>query len=170
MVLLCAPTAACQQWSSDPLVDRMKKAQATILAFEELKYYCERHPHDDKECDGINDHIPTTYMDYDDALKLGKQQLEEKAKQEQAKPQTGLSLGEVARQLRLRKQVVEAVRDFCAKNATVKFCKEKTPAQVANEIMANERVAKEIAAGGGQVVIDIPKTTPRSDLKAPSSP
>jgi hypothetical protein len=146
ITLLLVPTVlSAQQWSSDPIVDSLKSSEAAILRFEAFEAYCHAHSHE-KSCDGINDHIPTQFMNYDEAMELGKQQLEkDRQRREQSTP-ANLSLGELARRQRLQKQVEQAVRDFCTKNPDVKTCKEKTPAQFAKAFLTERdfKIEKQI--------------------------
>src|ERR1700730_15101628 len=90
--------AHAQKWSDDPLTDQMKTFEATIIREKLFLSWCKNHAQE-KQCDGINDHIETKYMAYEAAMKLGQEQIEEDKKQaairaEKAKP---VSLGEAAR-------------------------------------------------------------------------
>jgi hypothetical protein len=135
-VVVASAQTSHQRWSSDPDVDHLKALQANIMKFEEYSAYCQTNPHEN-ECDGINDHIPTQFMNYDEAVDLGNQHLE-KEKQRQAQPKPAkLSLAESARQHQLlQKEAEEIVRDFCTKYPEVKTCSEKTPRQMAKAFLA----------------------------------
>lgn len=131
---LLSGSLLAQQWSSDPVVDSLKQHMADLIKAQEFMDYCHRHPHE-KECDGVNDGTPSTFVPYDEALKVGQQKLDqEKAPKEQPKP-ADPSLGEVARQQRVLKMLEQAARDFCAKNPDAKSCKELTPAQIAQRVL-----------------------------------
>jgi thioester reductase-like protein len=122
-------------WSYDPVVDHLKALETNIMKFEEYSAHCQTNPHE-TECEGINDHIPTQFMNYDEAVKLGNQHLE-KERQRQAQPKPAkLTLDESVRQHQLlQKQTEEIVRDFCTKYPAVKPCSEKTPRQIARAFL-----------------------------------
>jgi hypothetical protein len=133
LLLFHSPILA-QQWSSDPVVDSLKKSQAALIKYDAMLQYCKGEHSHDKECEGIYDHIPWQYMNYEDAVKLGQKQLEEeKARKEQPKPEEP-SVAEVARHYEQLRQLERQVREFCSKNPAVKSCKQKTPYQLAQEL------------------------------------
>src|SRR5271154_5641908 len=101
LILVVSMCAQAQQWSSDPVIDRMKAAEATIIKFQELTAYCKVH-YWEKQCDGISGNPTSTFMSYDDALKLGKQERAVNTNVEVAKPKT---LGEIAREEKEKKQI-----------------------------------------------------------------
>lgn len=144
-----------QQWSSDPVIDRLKKSEAAILKFDELNNWCRQGGNShNKGCDGINDNQPWTYMTYEDALKLGQKQLDEaKAKKDQeAKPP--LTVVELVHQTQLLKKMAKEIADFCSTHPT-KVCKTETPKNLAlamlpivleDEKAAKAKVAQEAAS------------------------
>jgi hypothetical protein len=145
-------TTHAQQWSSDPLVDKMKADEAAILKFQELTFYCKSH-YWEKQCDGSSGNPPSTFMPYEDALKLGNQARAADASVVVAKPKT---LGEIAREEREKKQIEKeqnidseqatrelevlqqiglGVRNLCAKQPDVKGCKTgETTDQIAQQV------------------------------------
>ena len=134
LLLFHSPIFA-QQWSSDPVTDRLKKGTAALMKYQGWLDYCKGEHSHDKECEGIYDHIPWQYMNYEDAVKLGQKQLEEeKARKEQPKPEEP-SVAEVARHYEQLRQLEQQVRELCGKNPAVKSCKEKTPNQLAQELL-----------------------------------
>jgi hypothetical protein len=131
-IFLIPGQAGAQQWSSDPVVDRMKKAEAAILDYEAFEAYCEKNPHETK-CDGFRENPASKFVPYDDALRVGEQR-----KTEAQKP---ITLGEVARQARIQKlakQFEPAIAEFCNKHATERACKEATPAEIAYRLAARK--------------------------------
>jgi hypothetical protein len=134
LMLFHSPILA-QQWSSDPVTDTLKKSTAALIKYQGWLDYCKGEHSHDKECAGIYDNIPWQYMDYGDAVKLGqKQQEEEKATKEQPKPAEP-SVAEVARKYELLRKLEQQVKEFCSKNPAVKSCKDKTPYQLAQELL-----------------------------------
>jgi hypothetical protein len=134
LLLFCTPIFG-QQWSSDPVTDSLKIGTAALLKYQAWLDYCKGEHSHDKECEGIYDHLPWQYMDYEDAVKLGQKQLdEEKARKERPKAAEA-SVAEVARHYEQLKQLEQQVKEFCGKNPAVKSCKERTPYQLAQELL-----------------------------------
>lgn len=134
-LLLSHSPSFAQQWSSDPVTDNLKKGTAALIKYQGWLDYCKGEHSHDKECAGIYDNIPWQYMNFEDAVKLGQKQLdEERARKEQPKPAEP-SVAEVARHYEQLKQLEQQVKEFCSKNPAVKSCKEKTPYQLAQELL-----------------------------------
>jgi hypothetical protein len=131
MLLLLPRSVPAQQWDSDPVVDRMKRAEAALVDYENMLAYCQKHPQE-TECDGFRENPPSTFVPYDQALKAGEQ------RSDNQKP---VSLGEAARQARiekLEKQLEPAIRDVCEKNPSLRGCKEGTPSEIAHRLAVQE--------------------------------
>ena len=134
-VFMFSPGMKAQQWSKDPIADHLLQEDSDILKAREVLNYCLEAAHrQEKMCDGINDGTPSKWMDYEKAKELGQKQLDQEKEQEKSPPPTAPSLGEVARQLRLKHQLLIAdveqiVNDYCSKHfdATSKLaCSNKT--------------------------------------------
>lgn len=129
-VLTFALGGAAQQWSKDPVADHLLQLQADLMKDQDVLNYCAQAAHrQEKMCDGVNDGTPSKWMEYKEAEALGQKQLDQE-KEQKITP----SLGEIARQLRLKHQALEAevqqvVNDYCSKHsdATSKLaCSDKT--------------------------------------------
>jgi hypothetical protein len=134
-VLMFVSGARAQQWSKDPVADRLLQLQSDLLKAQEVLNYCEETAHrHEKMCDGVNDGIPSKWMDYEKAETLGQKQLDQEKEQDKSPTPTTPTLGEVARQLRfkhqlLKAQVEQVVNDYCSKHvdATSRLaCSDKT--------------------------------------------
>jgi ubiquitin len=93
-------------------------------------------------------------MNYEEAVKLGQNQLdEEKARKEQPKPAEP-TVAEVARHYDQLKQLEQQVKEFCGKNPALKSCKEKAPYQLAQELFpqVQKQVQVQKAASPASVV------------------
>jgi hypothetical protein len=134
-VLMFVPGARAQQWSKDPVADHLLQLQSDLLKAQEVLNYCEEAAHrQEKICDGVNDGTPSKWMDYEKAKALGQKQSDQDKEHEKSPTPTTPSLGEVARQLRLKHQLLktqveQVVNDYCSKHfdATSKLaCSDKT--------------------------------------------
>jgi hypothetical protein len=130
MFLLPAQGLA-QQWSKDPVVDSIDKGIAASIELTNRIEYCKGEHSHDKECAGIYDNIPWTYMNYDDAVKLGQKQLDEQKAQNAQAPVQQRSLGEIAREQKLLKTIRDVVPDICKKQPDTEFCKSDPAAKEA---------------------------------------
>ena len=148
LLLFHSPIFA-QQWSSDPVVDSLKKSEAALIKYDGMLQYCKGEHSHDKECAGIYDNIPWQYMSYEDALKLGQKQLDEaKAKKEQeSKPP--LTVVELGRQTQMVKKMENEIAAFCSTHPT-DTCKKETPHNLAlailPKVLEDEKAAKAKAA------------------------
>lgn len=118
-------SAWAQQWSSDPWIDALKQSMANEIKDPEVIDYCEQDANRQKDmCEGVNDHQKTTFVPYDQALKVGQEKLAQiKANQNVVPPLSGLA-AYAARE----KRVEEAVTAYCLKNTDPKSqvaCKNK---------------------------------------------
>jgi phage tail protein X len=116
-----------QQWSKDPVVDRIDKAMAEYMDFRDRENYCHDHRNQDSThyCDGYESHESTVIMDYDEAVKLGQKQLD-KQKAVQMTAQTPVpqrSLGEIAREQNVLKIVRGEIPGICEKKPDAALCK-----------------------------------------------
>lgn len=103
---------------------------AEEIKAQEVIDYCEQDENRHKKmCDGVNDHQKSTFMSYDQALKLGQKQLDQQERAKKADvPPPPISLAEYARQQQLRTQITSAVYDYCGKHSdagTRNACKDK---------------------------------------------
>ena len=151
--LAVLPTnARAQQWSSDPVIDALKQSMADQIKDQEVIDYCRQDANRQKDmCNGVNDHQKSVFLPYDQALKLGQQQLaQEKAANGQ--PPEQLSLAEYALREKLQGQVEEAVNTYCSKHSDPKsqsVCKDK-PTLVHGVMLRLEKKASlEKKKGGG---------------------
>lgn len=118
-----------QQWSKDPVVDSIDKSIAANINYQNIVAYCKGEHSHDKECEGIYDHIPWTYMSYDDALKLGQKQLDEQKVREAQGPVQQRSLGEIAREQKVLKAIRANIPNICKKLSDNAVCKADSAAK-----------------------------------------
>lgn len=163
VALLCLPFAVWAQQLSEAdrqtiEAQKVREFGKTVKQFHEAigrDPYCYEAGLSLDDCQQMNkllekywdQHLTLVYVDWESAVKLGEQQSQASAaKKAEAlealrrltKPSSERgyepSLGEVARRLRLQKQLEGQVQDFCTKNPNVKQCKEETPAQIAKRL------------------------------------
>src|SRR5882724_8554162 len=122
-MLLMPAWSYAQQWSNDPVTDSIKKGTAALIKYQGLLEYCKGDHSHDKECAGIYDNIPWTYMDFNEAVKLGQKQLDEQRVRTAQAPVQQRSLGELAREQKVLKTLREALPGICEKKPDITFCK-----------------------------------------------
>jgi len=69
LVVLLPFAGQAQRWDTDPVVDSLKESMHQMIVYQGWLAYCSKHAHE-RECDGFNDHIPSQFVDYQEALKL----------------------------------------------------------------------------------------------------